>query len=143
MVLSLSEILRAAAGFKTKEEKIAFLRQHNSIPLRRILRYAYSPNVEWILPEGNPPYKPLPADQQIGSEMMLLKEVRTCYLFLKGDDEWNPNVPMRKREMMFQELLEAVHPADAELLLACKNRRLPYKELPREIIREAFPDLDI
>ena len=49
-------------------------------------------------------------------------------------------VPL-KRENLFIGILEAVHPDDAKLLLAMKEKKLPYSGLTPKIINEAFPEL--
>jgi hypothetical protein len=43
--------------------------------------------------------------------------------------------------MMFIELLENVAPADAKLLCSIKEKKLPYKGITADIVKEAFPDL--
>ena len=43
MLLSLSEIINKACDLKTKEEKIAWLREKDSVPLRTVLKYTYDP----------------------------------------------------------------------------------------------------
>ena len=142
MATGVFEILKVASAASSKVERIQTLRRHNSIPLRRMLRYAFDPRIKWILPEGEYHYKPLPVHQQIGSEQMWYKEARTCYLFMEGDDEYNPNVRPEKRRQKFIELLEALHPEDAEILFtAFRNRRIPYPNIDAGLVAEAFPGL--
>mgnify|MGYP000237506748 CR=1 FL=1 len=45
------------------------------------------------------------------------------------------------KEALFIELLEAVDPDDAKLLLAIKDKTLPYSGLDTDIINRAFPGL--
>ena len=52
-----SEIFTKVNNAKVKEEKIKVLKQHDSVPLRQILKGAFDPKIEWDLPEGIPPYK--------------------------------------------------------------------------------------
>lgn len=144
MIYALWEVIDMAANLPTEQERIAFLRKHDSVPLRRMLRYAYDSRVNWILPKDwQPKYTPLAEDQQIGVENMLIKEARTMYLFLSGDDDWNPNVPMEKRQKLFIELLESVLPKDADLILATRERRLPRTEITPDLVRKTFPGLII
>jgi hypothetical protein len=42
---------------------------------------------------------------------------------------------------MFIEFLEALAPADAELIVSIKEKKLPYKGLTEDIVRAAFPGL--
>lgn len=139
MRLGIHEIIKEVAKARTPEDKAFTLRRHDSGPLRIILKYAYDPRVRWILPEGDPPYKPLVKDEWINSEYILMAEARTLYLFVEGGADINRSVPMRRREQKFVELLEACHPDDALAVLGAKNRNIP--EIPEAIVRMAFPDL--
>jgi hypothetical protein len=136
--LGVSEVVAIVREQETLPAKVAVLRSNDSIPLRRLLRMAYDPRVKWLLPEGDPPYKPLPIHEQIGSEMMFHKEARTLYIFVEGFEERSNIRPLR-REMKFIELLENLHPADARLLLEAKKRSIP--GLQPEVVQAAFPDL--
>ena len=139
IALGVFEILNRVNDAKTKDEKIGILRQYDNPTIRRLVRYAYDDRIRWILPDGDPPYKPLPKHEQVGSEQMLHKEARTMYLFLEGDDDANPNVTMRRREQKFIELLENVHPDDARVILEVKRRSLPH--VSADLARAAFPGL--
>ena len=46
-----------------------------------------------------------------------------------------------KREQIFITLLESIDPKDAKVVLAMKNRKLPYKGLTRKLVAEAFPTI--
>jgi hypothetical protein len=70
--------------------------------------------------------------------MRLFAEIRRLYLFLKGG---NPNLTKLRRETLFIELLESVHPSDAKILIAIKDKKLPYKGLTAKLVKEAFPGL--
>jgi len=135
MRLGLFQIIELASTQKTTEEKIQVLHKHNSAALQAILKYAFDPNIVWDLPAGAPPYKPCPYPAQ---EMRLVSEVRRLYLFIKGG---NPNLTKLKREALYIELLESVHPEDAVLLNAMKEKKVPYKGINVKLIKEAFPGL--
>lgn len=136
MTLSIYEILQKANSKKTKAEKIKFLQENNSPALRLVLQFALHPNVKVLLPEGPAPYKPADlADENLGK---LYSESKKLYLFCEGgNDALNQN----KRDMLFVQLLESIHPKDAELLVAAKDKKLPFKDLSRNVILEAFPDI--
>jgi hypothetical protein len=135
MRLGIGEILKQVSESKTKEEKLEILRKHDSATIRTILKYALDPNIKWDLPAGNPPYKPC---QFLDQQSMLYQETRRLYLFLEGG---NINLKPIKREALFINLLESVHPLDAEVLLAAKDKKLPYKNITTNIINEAYPGL--
>lgn len=135
MRLGIFQILEKAAEPKAVADRIAILHEHNSGALQTILKYAYDPAIVWDLPEGAPPYKPCPYPAQ---EMRLFAEIRRLYLFIKGG---NPNLNKLRRETLFIELLESIHPEDAKILVAIKDKKLPYKSLNIKVIKEAFPGL--
>lgn len=135
MRLGIFQILEKAAEPKATADRIAVLQQNDSNALRTILKYAYDPQIVWDLPEGVPPYKPCPYPAQ---EMRLFAEIRRLYLFIKGG---NPNLNKLRRETLFIELLESIHPEDAKVLIAIKDKKLPQKALSAKLIKEAFPGL--
>jgi hypothetical protein len=135
MRLAIFQILELVSKAKTTKDKVAFLQQHDSGPLRTVLKYALDPNIRWDLPDTDPPYTPCPHP---GQETRLISEARRLYLFVKGG---NPNLSTIKREYLYIELLESVHPEDAVLLNAIKNKRLPYKGITLKVVNEAFPGL--
>jgi hypothetical protein len=135
MRLGIFQILEKAAEQKAVADRIAVLHENNSAALQTILKYAYDPAIVWDLPEGTPPYKPCPYPAQ---EMRLFAEVRRLYLFIKGG---NPNLNKLRRETLFIELLESIHPDDAKVLIAIKDKKLPHKSLNMKVIKEAFPGL--
>lgn len=134
MTLGISEILDKASKLKKKTDKIEFLRKHANPSLITVLQFALKPDVKILLPEGDAPYKPAAlADENYG---MLYSEVRRLYLFCENG---NPNLKPAKRESLFISLLESIHPKDAELLVAAKDKKLPYKGLTKALIEEAYP----
>jgi hypothetical protein len=135
MKLGMAEILEMVSKQTTKEGKIAMLRKHESVPLKMVLRAALDPTIKWALPEGEPPYKPC---DYLDQENMLYSEARRLYIFIEGG---NPNIPRVKREALFIAMLESLAPADAKLICAAKDKKLPYKGLTVKLINEAFPGL--
>jgi hypothetical protein len=130
---AISTILEEASNFKHKKKKIEFLRKNDHAGLRAFVNLAFNEQIEWLLPEGEPPYKPCP---HVESEGVLYHEIKKLYLFMKGG---NNNLHQRKREMLFIQLLESVTPEDARLLLALKDKQWPYRNtLPKKIFEEAF-----
>jgi hypothetical protein len=122
-----------------KADKIAVLHKYSSPQLKQVLGLTFDPTVKWLLPEGTPPYKPLPksADQ----ESSLYTELRRSYLFYNSGNETSQNLKNVRREQLFIEMLESIDPDDAKVLIAMKDRKLPYKGLTRKLVAEAFPNL--
>lgn len=135
MRLGIFEVLKQTSEIASYNDRVLFLRNHDGGALRTILKYALDPNIIWDLPDTDPPYKPCPYP---GQENILMVESRRLYLFIRGG---NPNLKQTRREALYIELLEVVHPEDAKLLNCAKNKKLPYKNLTVKLVNEAFPGL--
>jgi len=118
----------------TVEKQVEFLQLHSSYALKAVLGYGMDPGVKWLLPAGDPPYRPLfdAADQ----EGRFYVECKKLIYFV--DSEEGRNVKQIKREQLFIQVLESVDPRDAKLLLRMKNRQI--KIMP-EAVAQAFPNL--
>jgi hypothetical protein len=85
--------------------------------LTLLFKHAFDPSAKFILPEGAPPYKEDAAP--IGMTPAILKqELRRLYVFCRAD------LPPIRRETLFVQLLESVHPSEAKVLLAVKEQNL-------------------
>lgn len=135
MRLGIAEVLEKISKLKKKEQKIEALKQNDSYAMRTILQAAFDPRIKFVLPEGTPPYK---ANDLPDQEGVLHREARKLVHFVEGG---TPNLPIVKRETMFIELLENAAPADALLLLSIKEKKLPYKGINAELVKEAYPGL--
>ncbi len=131
--LAIAEILDLVKESKDVQTKVSLLRQYDSETLRYILELAFHPNVGWWLPEGAPPYKPC---EVLDTEGRLYQEARTLPLYLYGN---RPDLKQVQRENLFIGLLESLHPKDANLLIAVKDKKVA--GLNVAIINEAFPGL--
>lgn len=135
MRLGIAEILEKVSNEPKRELKIEMLRKYDSSAIRTVLKYALDPDIKWALPEGDPPYKPC---QFLDQENMLYSEARRLYLFIEGG---NPNLNPLKREALFIQLLESITPADAKLICAAKEKKIPHKGITVKLINEAYPGL--
>lgn len=136
-MLLVPEILDKFEAAKTKEEKIAVLRENVNDPLLVLLRLNYDHMLKMDLPEGEPPFRK-DTDKPIGySESSLQLELRRFYIWL----EPTTNLPKLKKEALFVTMLEGIHWTEAEVLCLAKDRKLQtrYKSLKESIVREAFP----
>jgi len=134
--LSYHEILTKVNNAKDKPKKIDVLRRYDTSELRMFLKGAFDPKLEWLLPEGKPPYKPNEAP--VGTEHTWLKqEVKRMFHFLKGG---NPQLSQMKRDTMFIQMLEGLSDEEAKLLIQAKDKELNkhYKGLTANLIKEAF-----
>lgn len=135
MKLSVAEILKKASEIPNESARVDWLQRYDSQALRYILAGALSPNIKWLLPEGEPPYKP---NDLVDQQHRLYTESRKLYLFVEGG---NPNLKQLRREALFIELIESLDPEDAKLLLAVKDKRMPYPGITTEVVNLAFPGL--
>jgi hypothetical protein len=90
----------------------------DNVALKLVLGYAFIPDNKFILPEGEPPYKPDSAPLGM-TPTNLMQEIRRLYIFTKAKDLLHA-----RREQLFIQLLETVHPTEAKLLLAIKDQTL-------------------
>ena len=131
--LGISEILKRASEITDDNARVAWLQQNDNPTLRVVIKGAFDPNIKWLLPEGNPPYKP---NDLVDQQHRLFTEARKFYLFVEGG---NPNLTQLRREALFIELLETLDPEDAKLILAIKDKTLPYPGVTVDIVNRAFP----
>jgi hypothetical protein len=131
---SVAKVLAKINGLKKKEDRVQALKQNTNYTLRSILQGMFDSNVKFPLPEGAPPFKP----NQFNEPKALHNEVPRFYLLMEGG---NSNLKPIKREQIFIQMLEAVSADDAELLIAMKDKKSPYKNITKDIVMEAFPGL--
>jgi hypothetical protein len=133
------EIFKEVEKQKARKDKIAALQKYSGPALKQVLGLTFDPNVKWLLPEGAPPYNPLPksADQEVA----LAAELRKMYLFLQGNTDTQRNLKQVRREQLFIGLLESIDPDDAKVVIGMKDGKLPYKGITRKLVAEAFPNL--
>ena len=99
----MSEVLTKVNNAKTKDKKIAVLKEHDTDALRMVIKSSFDPKIRWVMPEGQVPYKPNEAPE--GTEHTLLaQEARRLYHFIEGGDNETPKM---RKETMFIQMLEA------------------------------------
>ena len=131
----ISEILATANKLGSKEKRIAYLQEHDCTALKNILRIGLDDAIELSLPEGEPPFKK--ADVE-GTLLELRFEYPKFRNFVKAA---SPNLNQFKRETVFIDLLESVHPEDAVLFCNAKDKNLKYKYITKTLVKAAFPNL--
>ena len=132
----MSEIATKINNAKDKPKKLKVLKEHDSVALRQVLKGAFDPNIEWLLPKGDVPYTA--NDAPIGTEhTMLLQEAKRLYLFTKGGDN---TLTRNKRETLFIQMLEGLSAQEAEFLITVVNKKVnnKYKGFTANLVKEAF-----
>lgn len=132
------EILEDVMKQKSRKDKIAKLQEYkNLMALRDVLQGTFDERIQWNLPEGTPPYE---ASKPESHPSSLLKQHLQFKFFVKGLRESERLMPVR-RERIFIDMLESVHPKDAEILVSMINKKSPMKGLTVKLVQEAIPDL--
>lgn len=124
----ITEIL---ADINKDPANISKYRENNAI--RFIFQYAFIPEKKFDLPEGTPPYKKDAAP--IGmSPANFAQETRRLYIFTKERE-----LPKLRRESLFVQLLEALHPDEAATLIAIKDQALDelYPNITIDLVADA------
>ena len=133
---SIAEVLTKVNNAKTKDKKIAILKENDSEALRAIIKSSFDPNIQWVMPEGDVPYKPNEVPE--GTEHTRLnQEYRQLWHYIKGADA---KTPQFRKEQMFVQLLEGLHEDEATVLCHAKDKVLhqKYKGLSDNVVKEAF-----
>ena len=151
---------------RSKANKVQVLQRYGDPSIKAILIWNFDDTIETLLPEGEVPYGSNIEDEmtsgslsskindavgkmkEIGSQSLgsqdqgrttIRKEFTKFYNFLKGG---NPSMSSLRRETMFINVLQGLHPLEAEILILVKDGRLEDKyKITKEVVSEAFPDI--
>ena len=132
------EILNHVEEQKTKAQKIKALQEYRDDSLTAILIWNFDDSVISAVPEGQVPYKE--NEVPVGTDhTSLRREWRQLYHFVKGG---NSSLSGLRRETMFIQMLEGLHPKEAEIICLTKDKRLTeaYK-VSYDVVKEAYPDI--
>ena len=132
------EVLELVSKQRTKAKKIDLLREYRDDALTAILIWNFDETVKSAMPEGQVPFKS--NDVPVGTDhTSLRREWRQLYHFVKGG---NSSLSGLRRETMFIQMLEGLHPKEAEIICLTKDKRLTesYK-LSYDVVKEAYPDI--
>ena len=129
------EIIEEVQKAKTKKDKLAVLKARECWPLKDLLMGTYSDKIQWNLPEGTPPYTPNIPSSIPSTFLRLNKNLK---FFVKGGP--GDKMASYQREGKFLQMLESVHPVDAQLLVGMINKK-PIEGITKAVAKEAFPDL--
>ena len=98
----------------------------------------YDDSLISLLPEGEVPYEK--NDVPVGTDhTSLRREWRNLYHFVQGG---NPTLSKTRRESMFIQMLEGLHPDEADVLVLMKDKLLYNKyKVSKTVVERAFPDI--
>ena len=134
----LHEILEVVSKARSKDKKVELLKEHRTDALTALLIWNFDETVLSVIPEGNVPYEP--NDVPVGTDHTTLRrEWKQLYNFVKGGNDSLSHV---RRESMFIQILEGLHPSEAEILCLVKDKILATKyKLSRDVVEKAYPDI--
>ena len=132
------EVLDLVSRQRTKSKKIEVLRKHEEHHLKVLFIWNFDDSIISLLPEGNVPYKP--NENPLGTDhSSLRREQRSLYNFVKGG---NDQLSTIRRETIFIQMLEGLHPKEADIVIAVKDGNLEdMYDIPFEVVEDAYPDI--
>ena len=161
------EVLDLVSKQRSKAKKIEVLKKFEHISLKALFIWNFDESVKSMLPEGDVPYTGF-EDQashngtlstkidesvrrmhetdsfSMGSSdrnghTSIRREYKNFYHFIKGG---NDGLSAVRRETMFINVLEGLHPLEAEILCLCKDKKLSDRyKITKEIVAEAYSDI--
>ena len=160
------EVLNLASKQRSNIKKVEILKKYDHPSLRSIFIWNFDESIISMLPEGEVPYSNVGEQnsfsgtltekiedavnkmQEIGTNSLgsqdqgrssIRKEYTKFYNFVKGG---NDSLSSLRRETMFINILEGLHPLESEILCLCKDKKLQTKyKITKEIVSEAYPDI--
>ena len=160
------EVFDACSKQRTKAKKIEVLQRYSHDSIMAVLIWNFDESVISLLPEGEVPYGNTREDnsvtgslsdkindavgmmQESGSASLgsqdqgkasIRAEYRKFYNFLKGG---NNGLSSLRRETMFINILEGLHPLEAEILILVKDKKLTDKyKITKEVVSAAYPQI--
>ena len=160
------EVLDAASKQRTKAKKIEVLQRYAHDSIMALLIWNFDETAISVLPPGEVPYGNNKEDNMVtgtlsdkindavdkmsemGSNSLgsqdqgqasIRKEYTKFYNFLKGGNDKLSNL---RRETMFINILEGLHPLEAEILILTKDKKLTDKyKITKDVVSAAYPQI--
>jgi hypothetical protein len=160
------EVLNLVSKQRTNIKKVEVLQKYNDPSLRAILIWNFDESVISSLPEGIVPYSSVGEQSsfsgtlsekiedavdkmsEMGSNSLgsqdqgfssIRKEYQRFYNFIRGG---NDSLSSLRRETMFINVLQGLHPLEAEIICLVKDKKLETKyKITKEIVAQAYPEI--
>ena len=160
------EVFDAASKQRSNGKKVEVLQRYADPSLKAVLIWNFDESIVSLLPPGEVPYGSNLEDEmstgtlsgrindavdkmkEMGSTSLgsqdqgrttIRKEYRQFYNFIKGG---NNALSSLRRETMFINILQGLHPLEAEILILVKDKDLESKyKIPKTVVSQAFPDI--
>ena len=132
------EILELVGKQRSKAKKVEILKQYETNALKAIFIWNFDETVVSLVPQGDVPYKE--NEVPVGTDhTSLRREYKNLYHFVRGG---NDSLSALRRETMFIQILEGLHPEEAKILCLTKDKVLQSKyKVTYDVVREAYPDI--
>ena len=133
------EIFELVSEQRTKAKRVEILKEYRDDSVTAVLIWNFDERVQSAVPDGQVPYKE--NEVPVGTDhTSLRREWKTLYHFIKGG---NPSLSNLRRETMFVQLLEGLHPKEAEIICLVKDKELEsvYPKVTLDVVKQAFPDI--
>ena len=134
----MNEILDLVHEQETDEDKIKVLKTYENDALKTLLIWNYDESIISLLPTGEVPYQP--NESPLGVDhSSLRRDYKNLYNFVKGG---NDSLSKIRRETIFIQILESLHPNEADVLVLVKDKNLEDKyDISFEVVKQAYPDI--
>ena len=160
------EVLNLVSKQRTNIKKVEVLKKYNDPSLRAIFIWNFDESVTSSLPVGIVPYSSVGEQGsfsgtlsekiddavgkmgELGSNSLgsqdqgfssIRKEYSKFYNFIKGG---NDSLSSLRRETMFINVLQGLHPLEAEILCLVKDKQLETKyKITKELVSQAYPEI--
>ena len=160
------EVLDAASKQRAKAKKVEVLQRYSDPSLKALFIWNFDDSVISVLPAGEVPYSSV-GEQNVSSGTLsgkiddaiykmgemgsnslgsqdqghstIRREFKNFYNFIKGG---NDTLSSLRRETMFINILEGLHPLEAEIVCLVKEKNLESKyKISKEVVSTAYPDI--
>ena len=160
------EVISLVSKQRSNVKKIELLKKYDDPSLKAIFIWNFDESIISLLPEGEVPYASTKEQNSfsgtlsskinnavnvmgelesnsLGSQdqgrSSIRKEYKMFYNFIRGG---NDTLSSLRRETMFINILEGLHPLEAEIVCLIKDKKLETKyKITKEIVSQAYPDI--
>ena len=161
------EVFDLASKQRSKAKKVEVLQKYGDLSLKVVLKWNFDTTITSALPEGEVPYTGYDKQTTKGGTLTtkISQEVRSMhesgsfslgssdqeghttirreskhfYRFVRGGDDAMNSI---RRETMFINILEGLHPLEAEIVVLAKDGKLEDRyKITKDVVAEAFPDI--
>ena len=137
MARSIPLIFEDVAAANSIKARKKVLLENESKPLKEILKYAFHPDIKFALPPGKPPFKTIGSPDEY-NPTYLYPNIRKFYLYIEGGHD---GLTQLRREQLFIQMLEGLHPKEAEVVIQIKDKKLNYRGLTYKLVKTTFPEI--